>query len=131
MAQGREHTRSPAKPSGTATIAHGTRVRGRVSGAGDLVVDGEVKGDVRLQGDLTVGEWGSVEGETVEAHGVQCDGRVEGNVTATGLVHLGPSSRVHGDLAGSGISIDDGADFAGRIACEFELPAELGGKKGR
>lgn len=131
MAQGREHARSLAKTSGTATIAHGTRVRGRVSGEGNLVVDGEVEGDVRLHGDLTVGEGGSVAGEVVEARAVQCDGRVEANVTATGLVHLGPSSRVHGDLAGAGISIDEGADFAGRIACEFELPAELGGKKGR
>jgi cytoskeletal protein CcmA (bactofilin family) len=107
-------------------------VRGRVSGEGDLVVEGQIEGDVRLRGDLTVGDGGSVVGDTIEAHAVRVDGRIEGNVAASGPVHLGSGAKVHGDLAGSGISIDDGAEFAGRIECDFELPAELGGgKKGR
>ena len=135
MAQGREQSRAQSRASRTATsasIGRGTRVRGRVSGEGDLVVDGQIEGDVRLRGDLTVGDGGSVVGDTIEAHAVRVDGRIEGNVAASGPVHLGSGAKVHGDLAGSGISIDDGAEFAGRIECDFELPAELGGgKKGR
>jgi len=107
-------------------------VRGRVSGEGDLVVDGTIEGDVRLRGDLTVGDGGSIVGDALEAHAVRIEGRVEANVAATGPVHLGAGAKVRGDLAGSGIAIDDGAEFAGRIECDFELPAELGGgKKGR
>jgi cytoskeletal protein CcmA (bactofilin family) len=131
MAQGREQSRG-SRTATRATIGSATRVRGRVSGEGDLVVEGQVEGDVRLRGDLTVTEGGSVVGDIIEAHAVHLDGRVEASVLATGAVHLGPGARVRGDLAGAGIAIDDGAEFAGRIACDFELPAELGGgKKGR
>jgi cytoskeletal protein CcmA (bactofilin family) len=114
-------------------IGRSTRVHGRVSGEGDLVVEGRIEGDVRIRGDLTISDGAAIIADVIEAHAVRIDGQVDAQVEATGPVHLGPAARVRGDLKGSGISIDDGADFAGRIDCDFELPPELGGpsKKGR
>lgn len=129
MAQAR--TTKLGGPRGTASIGRTTRVHGRVSGEGDLVVEGRVEGDVRLRGDLTVAEGGAVIADVIEAHAVRLDGNVEAQVEATGPVHLGGGARVRGDLKGSAIAIDDGADFAGRIDCEFELPPELGGSPGK
>ena len=56
---------------------------------------------------------------------------VEGGISAGGAVHLTASSRVRGDLKGSEVSIEEGAEFAGRIDAIFDLPAELGGVRGR
>jgi cytoskeletal protein CcmA (bactofilin family) len=127
MAQGRTVSRRGDEP---AVLGASARVRGRVSGDGDLVIEGRVEGDVVLRGELTVAEGGVLEGERIEAQSVRVDGTVLGGIVASGTVHLGPRARVRGDLSGAGISVDEGAEFEGRIDQDFELPAELGGGTG-
>lgn len=102
------------------------RIRGKISGEGDLQILGSVEGDVVVRGDLTIGESASIETENLEAQAVTIQGEVKGDVNATGPVRLGRTARVHGDLKGSEISIEEGAQFSGRIEADFELPASLG-----
>lgn len=127
MAQTRTTSRSGDGSEKEARIGSSARVRGRVQGDGDLLVEGQLEGDVTLRGDLTIAEGASVTSEAVEAHAVTVAGSLEGNVTASGPVHLGPSARVRGDVQGASVVIDDGARFTGKLECEFELPPELGG----
>jgi cytoskeletal protein CcmA (bactofilin family) len=108
-------------------IGGSARVRGRVQGEGDLVVEGQVLGPVALRGHLTVSEGGSVVGDAVEAQAVTVAGSLEGEVTAAGAIDLLPTARVKGNLRGAGITIAEGAHFSGRLDSEFDLPAELGG----
>jgi cytoskeletal protein CcmA (bactofilin family) len=125
MAQNRTPTR--ARDASDARIGSAARVRGRIQGDGDLVVEGHVEGNVTLRGDLTIAEGASVASESVTAHAVVVAGTLEGNLTASGPVRLASGARVRGDLQGSAVAIDDGAHFSGRLDCEFELPPELGG----
>jgi cytoskeletal protein CcmA (bactofilin family) len=128
MAQTRSPNRSHgARDASDARIGSGARVRGRIQGDGDLIVEGHVEGNVTLRGDLTIAEGASVASETVTAHAVVVAGTLEGNLTASGLVRLAPGARVKGDVQGTAVAIDDGAHFSGRLDCEFELPPELGG----
>jgi len=125
MAQARNPTRG-GDGSG-ARIGGGARVRGRVHGEGDLVVEGAIEGDLAIRGELTIAEGGSVSGESIEAQSVTIAGSLEGDVASTGPVRLVAGSRVRGNLRGSTVGIEEGARFSGRLECEFELPAELGG----
>jgi cytoskeletal protein CcmA (bactofilin family) len=134
MAQAR--TTANVSPHGTrdarnARIGSSARVRGRIHGDGDLVVEGEVDGDLSIRGDLTVAEGASVKsegaGRGVEAHAVTIAGTLTGDVNASGPVRLAGSAQVSGNLRGSAVAIDEGARFAGRLDCEFDLPPELGG----
>lgn len=109
-----------------AVLGQGVRIRGRISGEGDLSILGHVEGDVVVRGDLTIGEHAHIESEVLEAEAVTIAGEVKGDVTASGPVRLGATARVNGDLKGSEISIEEGAQFAGRIEADFELPASLG-----
>jgi cytoskeletal protein CcmA (bactofilin family) len=102
------------------------RIRGKISGEGDLQILGSVEGDVVVRGDLIIGESAHIETENLEAQAVTIQGEVKGDVNATGPVRLGRTARVSGDLKGSEISIEEGAQFAGRIEADFELPASLG-----
>lgn len=111
-----------------AVLGSNVRIRGRISGDTDLTILGSVEGDIALQGDLSIGDGARVESEVIEAHGVSIAGEVTSDVAATGPVRLGATARVRGNLKGSEISIEDGAQFAGRIEADFELPAALGGK---
>jgi cytoskeletal protein CcmA (bactofilin family) len=125
MAQAR--TSSRTGDAGGARIGSGARIRGRIHGEGDLVVEGQIEGDLAIRGELTIAEGGSVTSEAVEAQSVTVAGALEGDVAATGPVKLVAGSRVRGNLKGSAVSIEDGARFSGRLDCEFELPPELGG----
>lgn len=109
-----------------AVIGRTTRVRGRVSGDGDLLVEGTIEGDIAVRGDLVIGE-GARASSSVEANAVTIRGELEGDVRANGVVRIESGARVRGDVHGESFSLEEGAEFAGRLDAEFDLPAELGG----
>ncbi|HEY1691244.1 MAG TPA: polymer-forming cytoskeletal protein [Polyangiaceae bacterium] len=125
MAQARTTSRN-ASDAG-ARIGSGARIRGRIHGDGDLVVEGQVEGELAIRGELTIAEGGAVTSEAVEAQSVVVAGTLEGDVAASGPVRLVAGARVRGNLKGSAVSIEEGARFSGRLDCEFDLPPELGG----
>lgn len=117
-------TSGQGDPAEQAIIGRSTRVRGRISGEGDLVVEGSVEGDITVKGDLTIGEHAKTT-SNVDAESVIVRGELEGDVRARGVVHLESGAKVRGDLAGASIAIDEGAEFSGRLDAQFELPSEL------
>jgi cytoskeletal protein CcmA (bactofilin family) len=106
-------------------IGAGTRVRGRVTGDGDVVIGGHVEGDVVVRGDVTI-EDGARCTSNVEGHAVTVAGELAGDVSASGPVVVGATARLRGNVRGAQFSMEDGASFAGRVECEFELPDGLG-----
>lgn len=100
----RSTTRSDARE---AVIGRATRIRGRISGDGDLVIEGNVEGDI-------------------DVSSVTVRGEVEGDIRARGAVRVEAGGRVRGDVSGE-FSLEDGAEFVGNISADFDMPAELGG----
>ena len=120
-------TRSVSRSSDAgARIGSGARIRGRIQGDGDLTIEGTVEGEIALRGNLTIADGGSVTSD-IEAQEVVISGALEGNVNASGHVRVATGSKVRGDLRGSSVAIEEGAEYAGRLECEFDLPAELEG----
>jgi cytoskeletal protein CcmA (bactofilin family) len=115
--------------AGEAIIGKTTRVRGRVSGDGSLVIEGTVEGDIDVRGDLTIAEGGRAT-SSIEAEAVTLRGELDGDVKARGVVRIEAGARVRGDMQGESVSLDEGAEFVGRLDATFELPAELGGASG-
>lgn len=109
-----------------AIIGASTRVRGRVSGDGDLVIEGSVEGDITVSGDLTIAEGGRAT-STIEAVTVTLRGELDGDVRASGPIRIEAGARVRGDLNGESISLEEGVEVVGNLEMVFELPAELGG----
>jgi len=119
----RTTTRTDARE---AVIGRSTRVRGKIAGDGDLLVDGSIEGDVTIRGDLTVSS-GATLASNVDANAVTVRGDVEGDIAARGMVRIEAGARVRGDISGESFALEEGAEFAGRLDAQFDLPAELGG----
>jgi cytoskeletal protein CcmA (bactofilin family) len=123
-------SRTSNSMQGEARIGSGARVRGRVTGDGSLVIEGRVEGEIAVRGDLTIDSTGAVVSD-VDAHSVTVAGSLEGNVSASTTVMVRAGARVHGDLRGKEVTLEEGAEFAGRLDCEFTLPEALEGTKAR
>lgn len=102
---------TPAPARGASVLARDLVFEGNISGDGELTIDGQVKGDVRVNR-LIVGDTGSVEG-TVQADNVDVKGRVVGAVQGKN-VKLLSTAYVDGDINHEQLAIEVGAYFQGR-----------------
>jgi len=103
---------SPVSQRGLSTLSSDLQFEGGITGAGDLQIDGSIKGDVRV-GRLIVGETGAVEGN-VSADYVEVRGRIVGGISGK-QVKLVATAYVDGDITAEQMSIDIGAYFQGRV----------------
>lgn len=96
-------------------------VEGNITGQDDLVIDGEVRGQVRLLGStLTIGPDGRLVAD-VEAREVVVRGQVTGNIKAHDRVRIAATGRVRGEINTRLISIEEGAEVHGlRVNLEQE-----------
>ena len=106
-----EPARPAARSSNLSTLSAGVKYEGNISGAGELQVEGNLKGDVRVAR-VVIGEGGAVEG-TVHADVLDVRGRITGAIVAK-QVKLYATARVEGDITQEQLSIDQGAWFQGR-----------------
>lgn len=95
-------------------IAPGSRIQGQLTGPTELLVEGEVEGEIRVDAPVMIGTEGVVQGP-VTAQVVRIGGRVFGNVTAADRVEVAPSGSLEGDVAAPRIIIAEGAFFKGRV----------------
>jgi cytoskeletal protein CcmA (bactofilin family) len=112
---------SPAAPSAqvsgpkqTAVIGPSMTIKGEIRAREELLVDGEVEGQLESQSLLTVGPNGKVRGN-IKARQVAIFGSVRGNVEVTEKIAIREQGSLIGDIKAAGISIDDGAYFKGSI----------------
>ena len=86
---------------------------GNISGDGELLIDGAVKGDVHVSR-LIVGEHAHVKGIIRGAY-IEVRGHVHGDIEGK-AVRLLETAHVEGDITHEQLSIDVGAFFQGRCA---------------
>jgi len=96
-------------------ISSGVVIYGKVSSNGNIRVDGVVKGDITTQGNLTVGEHGSIQGQ-LTGETVSIGGKVDGTVNAKEKLVLESKSTLKGDLITKILVVEAGAIFEGKSA---------------
>ena len=111
-------------------IGKNTDIQGGLQAEGTVRVDGKVKGDVTLSGNLVIGEQAFIKGN-IKADNVHMAGVVEGNITATNQLHMTPTGKLRGDMNVKNIVIDEGATFQGScVMAASEAAATKAGAKG-
>lgn len=105
-------------------IGAGTVIKGDITFAGGLRIDGEVHGNVSASGDapgtLVVSEQASIEGAVSVPHLV-VNGSITGPISSTEFVELQSHARVTGDIEYRSIEMSLGAVVQGRLVHRGEV----------
>ena len=105
----RVDTGMPRKES---VIAADITIEGKIEGGGSVRIAGKFKGDVNVQGDLTIDAGAKLTGG-VRADKVTIAGELEGNVEQASLVNLLQTGVVIGDLKAGSLTVAAGARLRG------------------
>jgi cytoskeletal protein CcmA (bactofilin family) len=108
-------------------IAAGLTFEGKIEGSGHVRIAGRFKGDVHVDGTLTV-EAGAHLAGSVRAGSVVVAGEIEGNVESAQKVELHQTGVINGDVNAGSLAVASGARMRGRA--EFGW-SETGSQKGR
>ena len=100
-------------------IDAGTTLSGKLRCKETLRIDGRVKGEVRCDKTVIIGECAVVEA-SIQAECIIICGEVKGDIVARRKITLEKTGRVSGDLATPGIVIEEGAKLEGRIVIRPE-----------
>jgi len=103
-----------AADSRASVIGTGLVIEGKIEGEGDVHIAGSFKGDVRVNGDVTVEPGARINAE-VSAVTVTVGGQVEGNISASTQVKLLQSGQLIGDLKAKSLTVAAGSRMRGRV----------------
>ena len=106
-------SRQEMKDLKESVLAAGLTFEGKIEGSGHVRISGRFKGDVHIDGTLTI-EPGAQLGGSVRAGSVIVAGQLEGNIEAAQRVELQPTGVVTGDVAAGSLTVAAGARMRGR-----------------
>jgi len=97
-------------------IAADLTIEGKIEGSGHVRIAGRFKGDVNVQGDLTIERGAKLNGG-VRANKVTVAGELEGNIESASRVDLVDSAALTGDIKAGSLTIAAGSRVRGNIEC--------------
>ena len=103
------------KPAESATIGASIRIKGDLSGDEDLLVQGQIQGQIKLKShNVTVGPSGRVKAD-IHGRTIRVEGEVVGNLFGEEEVVIRASGRVQGNLQAPRVTLENGSNFKGSI----------------
>jgi cytoskeletal protein CcmA (bactofilin family) len=112
-------------------LSAGLTIEGKIEGTGHVRIAGNFKGDVNVQGNLTIEAGAKVTGG-VRANTVVIGGELEGNIDAASRVELLQTGVLNGDLKAGSLTVAAGSRMRGRAEFGWdEKGGPLAEKPGR
>src|SRR5262245_24614491 len=100
----------PAKES---IISAGLTIEGKIEGSGNVRIAGAFKGDVNVQGNLTIEPGAHLTGG-VKADTVVVGGQLDGNIDAASRVELLQTGVLNGELKAGSLTVAAGSRMRGK-----------------
>ena len=86
---------------------------GNVVSAGNLRVDGQIKGQINADGDVVLSQQSQVEAD-IRSQNVSVAGRFKGNILVKGKAHLARGGRIEGNITSKTLVVEEGGVFHGQ-----------------
>ena len=103
-------------------IAAGLTIDGTIEGAGHVRMAGRFKGDVNVDGDLTIDPGAKITG-SVRASTVTIGGELEGNIDGASRVELLATGVLNGDLKAGSLTVASGSRMRGNVSFGWDEAA--------
>ena len=100
-------------------ILSGTEITGDIVSDSNLLIEGEIIGNVSCSGKVVIGTSGKIKGNLVCVN-AEVDGAMDGELTIENLLVLRTTARIKGDIQTLKLNIEEGAYFEG--ACVMKSP---------
>ena len=107
-------------------ITEGVKIEGNLNFPGSVQIDGEIVGEIKLEGTLTIGRNAKVE-SNIKTKDAVIAGYFKGDIKASGQVEITSTGRFIGDLIQDKtlLTIEKGGLFKGKsITVDNELAAD-------
>ena len=114
--------RPRSKDGKETVIAAGLTIDGKIEGAGHVRMAGRFKGDVNVDGDLTIEPGAKITG-SVRASTVTIGGDLEGNIEGASRVELLASGVLNGDLKAGSLTVASGSRMRGNVSFGWDEAA--------
>jgi len=101
-----------AGPAKESLIAADVTIEGKIEGAGHVRIAGRFKGDVNVQGNVTIEHGAHVTGQ-IAAATVIVSGEVHGNINASSRVELLETGAINGDVKAAVLTVAAGSRMRG------------------
>ena len=106
------------------TIGRSVVIKGELSAAENLIIEGQVEGTIDLgRHVLTIGPNARTAAQ-VSARVVNVMGRVDGDIVAVEAINIHETATVNGALEAPRVGIEQGASFRGQIDIRVSIPLE-------
>ena len=116
--------RTGSGPATESLIAADVTIEGKIEGAGHVRIAGRFKGDVNVEGNVTIEQGAHVTGQ-IAAATVVVSGEVHGNIVASSRVELLETGAISGDVKAAVLTVAAGSRMRG--TADFGWP-DKGGK---
>jgi cytoskeletal protein CcmA (bactofilin family) len=93
-------------------VGKGARIEGNLISAGSLRIDGQIKGKITAEGDVTLAPQSEVNAD-IKATNVTVGGTFKGNIQAANKAELASSGKVEGNVTSKVLVVAEGATFTG------------------
>ncbi len=103
-------------------VGQGAKLEGTIVSAGSLRIDGQVKGQINADGDVTLSPQSQVEAD-IRAENVAVAGRFKGNIVVKGRAELARGGRVEGNITSKTLIVEEGGVFQGQSVMD-QQPAQ-------
>jgi len=107
-------------------VGAGARLEGNVVSAGNLRIDGQVKGQINADGDVTLSPQSQVDAD-IRAQNVSVGGKFKGNLIVKGKAHLARGGRIDGNITSKTLVVEEGGVFHGQSIMDGGASAAGGG----
>lgn len=98
-------------------IAQGVRMEGDFVSQGDVLIEGEVNGNVQTASDLRVGTAAKIRAD-VTAKNAVVGGEIRGNIMIAGRLEVLETAKIIGDVTATILSVGAGAQLNGKITMD-------------
>ena len=103
----------PHRPIETSREQNALTIEGKIEGAGHIRIAGRFKGDVNVEGNVTVESGAHVTGQ-LRANTVVVSGEVQGNIDASAKVELLETGVINGDVKAGTLTVAAGSRMRGQ-----------------